>query len=48
MHCFVSENFLQGEKPKIYDRAMMVLVYYFFLEGVSFRDAELLVLFYRN
>jgi hypothetical protein len=43
-HCFVSGDFLQGWKPKVYDRATMALVHCFLLGGIAFGEAGLLVL----
>jgi hypothetical protein len=36
---FVSEEFLQDENQRSTDQATMALVYYFFLGGVTFREA---------
>jgi hypothetical protein len=43
-HCFVSGDFLQGWKPKVYDRATTTLVHCFLLGGIAFGEAGLLVL----
>jgi hypothetical protein len=43
-HCFVSEDFLQGENPWSMIERRWCLCTVFFLEGVVFGEAELLVL----
>jgi hypothetical protein len=41
---FCERKLSLGRKPKIYDRATMVLVYCFLLVGVAFKEVGLLVL----